>query len=207
MLKNNSKYLTMAEVLERINADTSSLGTDYKFSRGSALHEIFRYAFEEDYKWTLPEGTPPYTPSKFAQGGTPTDMLVMIKHGRLRYFSGKLYPNLTKMKREELFIRTLEEVHASEAEVLLLIKDQNLTSKYPNITYKVLEEYEYLPHREVVETEDVVVESPKSEEVAGGTKSETEVKKTRTRKTTTTATKTTRTRRTKKVDTTANVAN
>ena len=67
------------------------------------------------------------------------------------YF-GKNKP-VPSAKREELFIRLLETVHAPEAKVLLAVKDQELTKMYPNITYEVLEQYGYLLHREVKPTE------------------------------------------------------
>lgn len=182
-LNNDSKYLTLAEVLERINEDVTSLEREYRFSEGSALHRIFTFAFDD--KWALPEGYPPFTPNKFVEGASPTDLLIMIRRGRLEYFSSKAYPDLMKSKREELFIRTLESVHAKEAEVLLMIKDQTLTKKYPNITRDVLVRYGYLPKIEATnkeETKSTPVEETKPTKT-------TKKRTTRTKKATTTTSK------------------
>ena len=46
---------------------------------------------------------------------------------------------LSQMKRETMFIQLLEGLHESEAELLMLVKDKNLQSKY-RITRALVEE-------------------------------------------------------------------
>ena len=48
--------------------------------------------------------------------------------------------DLNKMRRESLFIQLLENVHPSEAKLILAIKDQKLTKMYPKITQKLVSE-------------------------------------------------------------------
>lgn len=143
----NPNMMTLAEVMDDINSNVDSLGTMYKYKPNSPLAQLFRAAFIEDEAWALPEGVPPYKPYMGKDGTSPTDLLKAILRGRLEYFR-KTKPVPT-MKREELFIRLLESIHASEAKVLLAVKDQELPKLYPNITYEVLEKFGYLPRREV----------------------------------------------------------
>jgi hypothetical protein len=145
-LNNDSHYLTLVDVLKKINDDVTLLGTDFKFNTNSALHRIFTYAFDE--KMALPEGEPPYKHPNIKEGASIIDLLILIRRGRLDYFSEKKYPTLSKSKREEIFIRTLECLSDGEAETLILVKDQQLFKKFPNITRDVLVEYGYLPKLE-----------------------------------------------------------
>lgn len=192
-LHNDSHYLTLADVLAKINNDVTTLGTDFAFAEGSALHRVFKYAFDE--KWALPEGIPPYKHPNIKEGASIVDLLILIRRGRLDYFSAEKYPNLSNMKREEIFTRTLECLSDGEAEVLLLVKDHELYKKYPNITRDVLVEYGYLPkletEKEVSKSEtkseevdtkvsDEIVETPKK---VSKTKSTTKTTRTKTKKT------------------------
>lgn len=151
-LNNNSHYLTLVDVLKKINDDVSLLGTDFRFNASSALHRIFTYAYDE--KMALPEGEPPYKHPNIKEGASIVDLLVLIRRGRLNYFSEKKYPNLTNRKREDIFIRTLECLSDGEAETLILVKDQQLYKKFPNITRDVLVKYGYLPKLDETESEN-----------------------------------------------------
>lgn len=139
----NPNMMTLSEVLQTINDDVSLLGTTFRYSPNSPLSQVFRFAFVKSEKWVLPEGNPPYTPYMGAIGTSADDLLLVIRRGRFDYFTK--YKNVKPIKREELFIKLLEGVHASEAKVLLAVKDQELHKSYPNITYEVLIKYGYLP--------------------------------------------------------------
>ena len=143
--------LTVFEALDLINKDTGMLYTYFRFAEGSPLHRVFVNAFIPERKFLLPEGDPPFTPSKTPAGASSCDLLVAIRKGRFNYFDGTV--QLHEVKREQLFINLLETVHQSEAKVLLAIKDQQLTKLFPNITWQVLEAAGYLPHREVEQKE------------------------------------------------------
>ena len=156
----NLQTLTLSEVLQKINDQPTlmSPGQPFQFIRGSALHQIFSFAYNDKMKFLLPEGDPPYTPSDQAVGMQSIDLLHAIKNKRLFVFINK---NINKVTREKLFINLLETVYADEAKVLIAVKDQNLTSLYPNLTYQLLKQYGYLPAIEKWENE---MSSPKSQD-------------------------------------------
>ena len=49
-------------------------------------------------------------------------------------------PNISKVKREQLWIQMLEGLHWKEADLLNLMKDKNITNKYKSITYELISE-------------------------------------------------------------------
>lgn len=118
-----AKYVT--ETLQDLNNDVNGEA----FKTNNSLKEILKYAFLPQFKFILPEGNPPYREDSAPQGMTPSNMWQEI-----RRFYVFLRADLTPVKREGLFISMLEGLYPEEAKLLLLIKDQNITSKYPNIT-------------------------------------------------------------------------
>ena len=88
------------------------------------------------------------------------DMLVVIRKGRFDYLmKGRVQIN--PIVRARIFVKLLEGLHKSEANVLIAIKEQNLTGMFPNITYDVLVDAGYLPRREELMAKAVSeVESP-----------------------------------------------
>lgn len=157
----NLQTLTLSEVLQKINDNPTlmSPGQPFAFVHGSALHQIFSFAFHPKMKFLLPEGDPPFTPSTQRVGMQSIDLLIAIKKKQLLLF---IDPSIKQITREKLFINLLETVYADEAKVLLAIKDQNLTSLYPNLTYTLLKQYGYLPTIDKWENE---MKSPKSEDL------------------------------------------
>lgn len=96
------------------------------------IQTVLKYAFDPNVKWILPEGVPPYKPCEF-----------LDQEGRLLSELRKLYlfieggnPNLTKFKREILFIQILESIDKNDAILLCTIKDKKLPFK--NITSNVV---------------------------------------------------------------------
>ena len=90
-----------------------------------AFKILFTYAFDPNIKWLLPEGAAPYKP---------TDILDV--EGRLLHELRRLYlfveggnPNLTKMRRETLYIQLLESIHPKDAILLNSIKDKKIPFK------------------------------------------------------------------------------
>ena len=67
----------------------------------------------------------------------------------LRMEMKKLYvfkrQDLKPIKREQLFIDLLENVHPEEAKLLLAVKDQKLSKLYKKITRKVVENAGFIP--------------------------------------------------------------
>jgi hypothetical protein len=101
---------------------------------GPALYTILKYAYDPNIVWDLPEGEPPYKPCPFPA----QEMRLFAEIRRLYLFLEGGNPNLTKLRRETLFIELLESVHPSDAKILVSIKDKKLP--YKGITAKLVKE-------------------------------------------------------------------
>jgi hypothetical protein len=129
------KYVT--QMLEEIQADPKAIDL---YKGDAVLKLIFEYAFEQSKKMLLPEGTPPFKPAAEPLGMTPTNLF-----GEMRRLYVFCRADLTKLKREGLFISMLEGCHPTEAEVLIAVKDQTLHKKYPKITRKLVTDAGFIP--------------------------------------------------------------
>ena len=118
-------YIT--EVLAEINENPELLTTKYKDNY--AIKAVLQYGFDKTLKLLLPEGSPPYKADSAPLGMSPANFYQQVK--KLYVFTRA---DLNPVRREQLFIQLLEGLHPTEAEVCINIKDQNLTTKYPNIT-------------------------------------------------------------------------
>lgn len=123
------KYLT--EVLEEINADPKAINN---YVNDQAVRIMLEYAFIPEKKLNLPEGDPPYREDAAPLGMSPVNLRMEMK---------KLYifqrTDVKPLRLEQLFIELLENVHPSEAKILLAIKDQKLNKLYKKVTRKVVE--------------------------------------------------------------------
>jgi hypothetical protein len=120
----------ITEILSEIDKDPVKINS---FKDNGALRLIFEHAFDPAKKFVLPEGEPPYKQDAAPIGMSPANLYMEAR---------KLYvfcrADLTAIRRETLFIQLLENVHPSEAKLLLAIKEQNITKMYPNITHKMV---------------------------------------------------------------------
>ena len=99
------------------------------------LKELLKYAFHPDVKFALPEGAPPYkTYLGSVDENNPTYLYPNIR--KIYLFIEGGHDGLTTLRREQLFVQMLEELHPKEAEVLLQVKDKKL--KYRGLTYKLI---------------------------------------------------------------------
>jgi hypothetical protein len=125
-----TKYIT--DILTEINSDPKSIE---KYKGNAALRLIFEHGFLPEKKFALPEGDPPYKKDAAPLGMTPANLYQEVR---------KLYifcrTDLVAIRKETLFVQLLENLHPSEAELVLAIKDQKLTKKYPKITHKLVAE-------------------------------------------------------------------
>ena len=137
------KYVT--EILEEINKDTSKLE---QYKTNNLVKMMFEYAFIPEKKFDLPEGAPPFKGDAAPIGMSPGNFLQEVR----RFYIFTKERQLPKVRKEQLFIQLLENIHPSEAKVLLAIKDQNLNSLYPNINSKVVAQYGLIPEQK--ETND-----------------------------------------------------
>jgi len=137
---NSSTRLLISEVLRKVsNAKTKqekiSLLRQYN---STALRQILIWNFDESVKSMLPGGPVPYKVND-APAGTDHTRLEHEYKGLYRFLKGGA-DSLPALKRETMFVQLLEGLHADEAELLVLVKDHNLTEKYKRITKSVVSE-------------------------------------------------------------------
>ena len=97
---------------------------------------MITYRYQGDQN--LPKGTPPYIENEAPLGTEHTYLDQEAK--RLWHFVVGADNNLTKVKKETLFIQMLEGLSADEAKLLLGIKDKNLNNLYKGLTSAVVKE-------------------------------------------------------------------
>ena len=95
------------------------------------LKTILQAAFRSDIKFDLPPGAPPYTPSPNPAGVNYSPLRKQIDLLSRLVVGNNTY---NKIKKEMAFIKLLESVHASDAEILVAMKDKALHKKYPVLT-------------------------------------------------------------------------
>lgn len=126
---------TIADILKDVNEKPSEVK---KYIGNNYLRNLMEAAFLEDKKMYLPEGDPPFKESGIdAQQAKGVFWQVCRK---LPIFNRQ---DISPFKRESQFIFSLESLDKESAKILLAVKDQNLTSIYPNITLESLKEQGY----------------------------------------------------------------
>lgn len=130
---------TVAETLKDINKLKSrdERLEALKENDSQVLRVILKWNFDPSIRniGLLPEGSPPYTPSKTAK----SNLDVAVKQGVFKqFFKNAHSATLTQIKRESQFIRLLEAVSPAEAELLCKVKDGSLN--YIGITKKLCRE-------------------------------------------------------------------
>lgn len=124
-----AKYIT--ELLDALNKNPELIKTP-EYKDNFAIKTIAQYSYNPELKFKLPEGTPPYKPDAAPIGMSPANFYQQVK--KLYIFTRT---DITNVRREQLFIQLIEGLHPSEADVCVAIKDQKLTSLYPNLTNKL----------------------------------------------------------------------
>ena len=94
--------------------------------------------FDKEIRSAIPEGEVPYKKNEAPINSGGHTRLVHEWRTLYNYVRGG-NDKLSQMKRETMFIQLLEGLHESEAELLMLVKDKNLQSKY-RITRALVEE-------------------------------------------------------------------
>ena len=128
-----------------------------------SLKAIFIWNFDESIVSLLPEGEVPFFGDNVLKTSTITERIgdavssmkggssdslgtIDEKHSTIRREYGKFYNfikggngSLNSIRRETIFINLLEGVHPLEAEILCLVKDKKLQTKY-KITKEIVSE-------------------------------------------------------------------
>jgi hypothetical protein len=136
---NTSNRLLISEILQKVsNAKTKAEKIKILQDNNSqALRSLLIWNYDESIISMIPEGEVPFEANEAPAG---TEHTVLEKeYSKLYYFIKGGADNIKQFKREEMFIRTLEGLHISEAELLILVKDKQIQKKY-RITKAVVEE-------------------------------------------------------------------
>jgi len=94
--------------------------------------------FDKQIRSAIPEGEVPYKKNEAPINSGGHTRLVHEWRTLYNYIRGG-NDQISQMKRETMFIQLLESLHESEAELLMLVKDKKLQSKY-RITRALVEE-------------------------------------------------------------------
>lgn len=101
------------------------------------IKSVLIWNFDQSIQSDLPEGEVPIQPKEGAEL-TPTSSIKKEWNKFYNFVKGG-NDGMSKLRKETMFINILETFHPLEAEILILVKDKNLNSKY-NITKELVSE-------------------------------------------------------------------
>ena len=143
------------EILDNINKNPESISL---YKNDTIITAILGYGFNPYFKFKLPKGTPPYKKSEIVHPeAMPTSFNRLVRKWKLF-----LNDSINEKKREAIFIGHLENMHASYAELMIHIKDQTLTKKYPNITLELLNSHGFINdevYQEIIDSDNFRAEN------------------------------------------------
>ena len=102
-----------------------------------SIKAIFIWNFDPSVISAVPEGPVPYKENEVPVGTDHTSLRREYKN--LYHFIKGGNDGLSSLRRETMFIQLLEGLHPSEAEIICLVKDKQLQSKY-NLKEDVVKE-------------------------------------------------------------------
>jgi hypothetical protein len=102
-----------------------------------ALKSLFIWNFDDTVISVVPAGEVPYKPNEVPVGTDHTSLRKEYKH--LFNFVKGGNDGLSSLRRETMFIQMLEGLHPEEAQILCLVKDKQLQTKY-KITYDIVKD-------------------------------------------------------------------
>ena len=120
----------LSEVLTKVSKQRTKAKKIQVLKENESLHlkSVLIWNFDDSVVSVLPEGPVPYDKNE-APAGTEHTYLAH-EHKLLYNFIKGGNDFLKPVKREQLFLQLLEGLHEDEAEVICLMKDKKLTSKY-----------------------------------------------------------------------------
>ena len=141
MAVNDATYnLSFHEILTKVNnaKDKPKKIEVLRKYDTNELRMFLKGAFDEKLEWLLPEGKPPYTPNDAPVGTEHTWLKQEVK--RMFHFLKGGNPQLSQMKRDNMFIQMLEGLSKEEAELLIWAKDNELNKHYKGLTANLVKE-------------------------------------------------------------------
>ena len=144
----------ISEVLQRVsNAKTKAKKVEILQEYNTpALKKILLCNFAKSISFVFPDGKTPYRPLDRPKGIE--HQMLITEHRMLEKFikktvngvtfygcSNNTRPSMQQLKKEQLWIQILESLHPEEAQVLDLVKDKQLTSRYKITKQNVVEAF------------------------------------------------------------------
>lgn len=144
----------ISEVLQRVSnaknkTEKVKILQEYK---SPALTKILLCNFAKNISFVFPEGATPFTPLERPKGVQ--HQVLFSEHRLLEKFitktvggviyygcSGSTKPSIQQLKKEHLWIQLLEALHTEESELLDLMKDKKLNSKYKITKQNVIDAF------------------------------------------------------------------
>jgi len=102
------------------------------------LRMLMKGAFDPKLEWLMPEGSPPYKVNDAPVGTEHTWLKQEVK--RMFHFLKGGNPQLSQMKRDNMFIQMLEGLCEEEAKLLIQVKDKELNKHYKGLTANLVKE-------------------------------------------------------------------
>ena len=106
--------------------------------RDDSLTAILIWNYDQRVQSAVPEGQVPYKENEVPVGTDHTSLRREWK--TLYHFIKGGNDSLSNLRRESMFIQLLEGLHPKEAEIICLVKDKELESVYPKVTFDIVKE-------------------------------------------------------------------
>ena len=106
--------------------------------RDDSLTAILIWNFDDRVQSAVPGGQVPYKENEVPVGTDHTSLRREWKN--LYHFIKGGNDSLSGLRRETMFVQMLEGLHPKEAEIICLIKDKELESVYPKVTFDVVKQ-------------------------------------------------------------------
>ena len=131
---------TVHEIFTRINnaKDKPAKIAILRQFDNNAMRQLLKAAFDPKIKFDLPEGNPPYIKNEAPAGTEHTSLASEAR--KLYHFVVGGNNQITKLKKETMFIQILEGLHGDDAEVLMAIKNKSLNNAYKGLTANLVKE-------------------------------------------------------------------
>ena len=131
---------TVHEIFTKINnaKDKPQKIAVLKQFDNQAMRQLLKAAFDPKIKFDLPEGNPPYIKNEAPAGTEHTSLASEAR--KLYHFVVGGNNQITKLKKETMFIQMLEGLHQDDAEVLMAIKNKSLNNAYKGLTANLVKE-------------------------------------------------------------------
>lgn len=133
---NKIKNMRVDEILDRVAAAKTRKEKIEILQRYNhrGLRDVLRGAFDDAIEFNLPEGEPPYTPGSERSYGT----ILLKQSKKFKYFVKTAQRPKAGVKIETIFIKMLEGLHPQEAQIVVWMKDKDLSGKYKGLTKKLV---------------------------------------------------------------------